>query len=197
MLAARHRTDQCAGKNLPPAGNKTDRRPGAGCETIDPSPARASLMDQDMSNSSIRGGTSAPQQPAGSDVDRLGPSDRSDSGSDIQGEQPMATEPDNPAEWGAIPAHADSSSDTWGTGERSSAAGQKQRDGGDIMPDRIVGGIGAGPDREAEDVQAAVDSLADDDQEDIQADHNAGRRDERDQVETTPDSRPQRAGRLR
>jgi len=36
-----------------------------------------------MSNSSILGGEHAPHHPAGTDVDALGPSDTSDSGSDV------------------------------------------------------------------------------------------------------------------
>lgn len=110
-----------------------------------------------MSQSSILGGTPAPTLPEGTDVDRLGPSDRSDSGSDVQGEQPMITAPDAPDEWGAIPTDGDSQTDALGTGERSAAAGSAPRDSADIRPDRIVGGRGAGAD-----VDAALDELADD-----------------------------------
>ncbi len=114
-----------------------------------------------MSNSSILGGTAAPMQPDGSDVDRLGPSDRSDSGSDVQGEKPMATAPDNPAEWGAIPVDATSETDALGTGERSSAAGSPPRDGDDIMPDQIIGGDDMGAVVIDAEVEAALESLAD------------------------------------
>ena len=92
-----------------------------------------------MARSSIMGGDPAPTRPAGTDVDRLGPSDSSDSGSDVQGERPMATGPDNPAEWGAVVAETGADSDAAGTGERASAAGDAGRDNADILPDRIVG----------------------------------------------------------
>ena len=55
----------------------------------------------------------------------LGPSDSSDSGSDVQGERPMATSPDNPAEWGGLPSQKGSDSDAMGTGERAGAAGSE------------------------------------------------------------------------
>lgn len=63
-----------------------------------------------MTNSSILGGTRAPRRSGGKDVDTLGPSDSSDSGSD---------------------------SDSTGTGERGSATGRDAREGADIVPDRI------------------------------------------------------------
>ncbi len=117
-----------------------------------------------MSHSSILGGERAPQRSPGNDVDRLGPSDSSDSGSDVQGEQPMATSPDNPGEWGATPTDAGSDSDSLGTGERSSAAGTPPRDGADIMPDRITGGIGEAPDAASdEELDSALDQLVDED----------------------------------
>ncbi len=96
-----------------------------------------------MANSSILGGTLPPQQHSGTGIDRLGPSDSSDSGSDVQGELPMATSPDNPGEWGAVPAHQRSDSDAMGTGERGAAAGSETVDGADILPDRIVDEDGA------------------------------------------------------
>ena len=91
-----------------------------------------------MSNSSILGGESAATRAAGRDVDLLGPSDSSDSGSDVQGEQTMATDADNPGELGAVTTDLDSDSDALGTGERRAAAGDAGRDGGDILPDRII-----------------------------------------------------------
>ncbi len=91
-----------------------------------------------MATSSILGGERAARQAEGTDVDRLGPSDSSDSGSDVQGAGPMTTAPDNPGEWGAVVADPDSDSDAGGTGERASSDGSDVVDGADILPDRIV-----------------------------------------------------------
>lgn len=97
-----------------------------------------------MARSSITGGDPAPARPAGTGTDALGPSDSSDSGADVQGERPMATAPDNAAEWGAIVAETDADSDAAGTGERAAAAGDAGADGADILPDRVVTpGVGA------------------------------------------------------
>lgn len=74
-----------------------------------------------MAYSSILGADVAPQQPSGRDADLLGPSDRSDSGSDSIG---------------TFEPHADS--DSGGTGERGTVAGPDVREGADIMPDRVV-----------------------------------------------------------
>ena len=74
-----------------------------------------------MAYSSIMGADPAPPQPSGRDAELLGPSDRSDTGSDSVG----TSEP-----------HADS--DAAGTGERGVVAGADAREGADIMPDRIV-----------------------------------------------------------
>jgi hypothetical protein len=74
-----------------------------------------------MAYSSILGAEVAPAQPAGRDADVLGPSDSSDSGSDAVG---------------TAEAHADS--DSRGTGERGVVAGSDAREGGDILPDRVV-----------------------------------------------------------
>jgi hypothetical protein len=90
-----------------------------------------------MATSSIRGGDRSPAQPSGTDVDRLGPSDSSDSGSDVQLQRPMPTRPDTPDELGSLPAHRGSTSDSQGTGERASAPGDAEdRDGDDIVPDQ-------------------------------------------------------------
>lgn len=91
-----------------------------------------------MARSSILGGEPPASRPKGSDMDMLGPSDTSDSGSDVQGERRMATAPDNPSEWGAVVADHDSDSDAAGTGERAAAAGDGGRANADILPDRIV-----------------------------------------------------------
>ncbi|CAN7457706.1 hypothetical protein LJR039_002965 [Pseudorhodoferax sp. LjRoot39] len=100
-----------------------------------------------MARSSIMGGETPATRPSGNDIDLLGPSDTSDSGSDVQGERRMATAPDNAAEWGAVVADHDSDSDAAGTGERGAAVGDDGRANADILPDRIVTpGVGAGSD---------------------------------------------------
>ncbi len=83
-----------------------------------------------MAYSSIMGADKAPLQPSGRGSDLLGPSDNSDSGSDALGTSEI---------------HGDS--DAWGTGERGAVSGTDAKEGGDILPDRIVrlgGGEGAG-----------------------------------------------------
>jgi hypothetical protein len=91
-----------------------------------------------MAHSSILGGDPVAQRPIGNDVDALGPSDTSDSGSDVQGERAMATGADNPAEWGAVTAELDGDSDAAGTGDRATAPGDGVRDNADILPDRVI-----------------------------------------------------------
>ncbi|MBE7367001.1 hypothetical protein [Ramlibacter pallidus] len=110
-----------------------------------------------MAYSSILGADSAPAQPSGRDAELLGPSDNSDSGSDAIG----TTE-----------VHEDS--DSVGTGSRGAVAGRDAREGGDILPDRVVNlaeGEGfpeADPDGmemtdlDADDVQAMADDDASD-----------------------------------
>ena len=90
-----------------------------------------------MATSSILGGTAAPQRPRGTGADLLGPSDSSDSGSDVQGERTLATDADDGGT-GAMPAELDSDTDARGTGERAAAAGTEPRDGDDILPDRVI-----------------------------------------------------------
>lgn len=107
----------------------------------------------DRKSSSITGATRAPQRPEGTDIDALGPSDSSDSGSDIQGEQTMATSPDNPGEWGATTTRHDGSSDSMGTGSRGSAAGPDVESGADILPDRIIGADGLDEDLSDDDAR--------------------------------------------
>lgn len=91
-----------------------------------------------MSNSSILGGERAAPRAIGRDVDALGPSDSSDSGSDVQGERAMPTDADNPGELGALPVSRSSDSDARGTGERGSATGDDRGDAADILPDHLV-----------------------------------------------------------
>lgn len=76
-----------------------------------------------MATSSILGGTRAPRRAAGNDSNALGPSDNSDSGSDVQGA------------YGSDELASDS--DAVGTGERATAGGGMERPDADIMPDHI------------------------------------------------------------
>jgi hypothetical protein len=111
-----------------------------------------------MPNSSILGGEQAPTHAKGHDTDTLGPSDSSDSGSDVQGERAMPTAPDQPDEYGALPVQGGSDSDALGTGERASATGRDKFGNADILPDQIV----RGPDAvDAGFVDADVEELAD------------------------------------
>jgi len=88
-----------------------------------------------MSQSSILGGQKAPTQAPGRDTDALGPSDSSDSGSDVQGEHThLASDPDDA---GAVPADLDSDTDSSGTGERGAAYGNDVDEGADIRPDHV------------------------------------------------------------
>jgi hypothetical protein len=91
-----------------------------------------------MSHSSILGGDRAPQQARGRDAETLGPSDSSDSGSDIQGATRLKTDAEEGELGGATPIANDSDSDSMGTGERAEAVPEGARDGADIAPDRIA-----------------------------------------------------------
>ncbi|MEF7616215.1 hypothetical protein V4F39_20035 [Aquincola sp. MAHUQ-54] len=90
-----------------------------------------------MGNSSILGGTVAPKQAEGRDTDALGPSDSSDSGSDVQGERLAATPLDNGDLVHATPAVHGSDTDAGGTGERGSAVPGEDAAGADIGPDHV------------------------------------------------------------
>ena len=105
-----------------------------------------------MATSSILGGDYPPTEPKGTDVDSLGPSDTSDSGSDVRTSRERTAIPDDAAQ-GAIPIAHDSSSDAEGTGERASADAPPPRADADILPDRI----GIFPDSAA-DVAASIDN---------------------------------------
>ena len=92
-----------------------------------------------MSHSSILGGDRAPQQAPGRDSDTLGPSDTSDSGSDVQGATRLQTDTEEGEETGGTtPIIENSDTDAGGTGERAEAVPQGARDGADIAPDRIA-----------------------------------------------------------
>ncbi|GAB1434926.1 hypothetical protein ABIC99_000068 [Sphaerotilus sulfidivorans] len=73
-------------------------------------------------------------------ADLLGPSDSSDSGSDLQGAQPLlpdAADGELLADrlWPEVEA---AGSDAVGTGERATADGNDPVSGQDILPDRII-----------------------------------------------------------
>ena len=92
-----------------------------------------------MTRSSILGADRAPQQAEGRDVEALGPSDTSDSGSDIQGEIDLAppTDLDNTT-FGAVQTGLQSDSDSGGTGERGAALPDEEADEArDILPDSV------------------------------------------------------------
>jgi hypothetical protein len=114
-----------------------------------------------MAYSSILGAEVAPVHPSGRDAELLGPSDSSDSGSDALGTDEL---------------HADS--DSRGTGERGFVAGSDAREGGDILPDRVVnlrdGEVDA-PDIDALAITDLDDGAGDADLEDEAQDDERGR----------------------
>lgn len=102
-----------------------------------------------MGRSSILGADRAPTQAAGRDTDALGPSDTSDSGSDIQGEPFLYESSPEDERLGAARTDHSSDSDAAGTGERHSALPDEDvRDGADILPDRIGRFSGSGSDED-------------------------------------------------
>src|SRR6185369_14637561 len=89
-----------------------------------------------MATSSITGVDRAPSQATGRDVEALGPSDTSDSGSDVQGELDLAPpiDLDNPS-GGSVQPGLQSDSDAAGAGERGAALlDEEAREGNDILP---------------------------------------------------------------
>jgi len=126
-----------------------------------------------MSQSSILGGEQAPRRKAGADVDALGPSDSSDSGSDVQGEREMATGTFARDEDRSATVRHGTDTDAQGTGERASATGDDPLDGADILPDRIS----RDPSMQSDDALTAGE-LAEIDVEDLMADEDAGLEDE-------------------
>jgi len=115
-----------------------------------------------MATSSILGGDRPPSQSSGRDTDALGPSDSSDSGSDIQGERGFDALDEG--EIGAERVDQGSDTDAEGTGERGAAVLDRGIvEGADIAPDHIEGGDADGESADAIDDEArAVDALADD-----------------------------------
>ncbi len=126
-----------------------------------------------MSHSSILGGERAPQHANGRDSDVLGPSDTSDSGSDIQGATRLKTDAEEGELGGATPVATNSDSDSFGTGERAEAVPEGARDGADIAPDRIA----ASKDlldsaRSIDDDDDSIETLADESGDDEDADED-------------------------
>lgn len=110
-----------------------------------------------MARSSIYGADRAPTQAPGRDVESLGPSDTSDSGSDVQGELDLAPPTDlDKTTFGARQPGLASDSDAAGTGERGSALlDEEAREGADILPDDIRSLSGA--DEDADDIAAEAE----------------------------------------
>lgn len=107
-----------------------------------------------MATSSLLGIDRAAGNARGRDSIDLGPSDSSDSGSDVAGiDERDGGDPGLPVDTALQPdsVHSDSvpdafrdgaDSDRVGSGERRSAAGDAGREAADINPDRIVGAAG-------------------------------------------------------
>ena len=120
-----------------------------------------------MSQSSILGGERAPRQADGRSADVLGPSDTSDSGSDIQGATRLKTDTPEGEMGGTTPIETGSDSDSMGTGERAEAVPEGARDGADIAPDKIARSQDALDAADASIDPDAIDELAlDDDYDD-------------------------------
>ena len=109
-----------------------------------------------MATSSILGGSKAPEEISGKDVQALGPSDNSDSGSDAVGA------------YGEDELSSDS--DAAGTGERASAALDIEETDTDILPDHVDQAygpdVGAGVD--TGEALSEIDELTDSDDLDIE-----------------------------
>lgn len=113
-----------------------------------------------MSTDPLLGGSRAPAHASGKDIDALGPSDTSDSGSDVQTDL-RRTSLDEGAE-GALPIAHDSTSDSTGTGESASADPAPPELDADLLPDRTA----RVPGEPGDDLDATTaESLADDDDE--------------------------------
>jgi hypothetical protein len=114
-----------------------------------------------MTNSSFLGGERAAKPTPGKDIDALGPSDSSDSGSDVQGEFSVRGEGDHADELGSLVVNTANDSDAAGTGERASATGRDVPNGADIMPDHVVGSASeVNPSADQARAQAQLDQLA-------------------------------------
>jgi hypothetical protein len=114
-----------------------------------------------MTNSSFLGGERAAKPAPGKDIDALGPSDSSDSGSDVQGEFSVRGEGDHADELGSLVVNTANDSDASGTGERASATGRDVPNGADIIPDHVVGSASeVNPSADQARAQAQLDQLA-------------------------------------
>lgn len=125
-----------------------------------------------MATSPLLGGQRAPRRPPGTGTDVLGPSDSSDTGSDIQGAvgavetegtgldaDDIRRAPGAGADIGD--ANLDSDTDRSGTGERAEAGRDTlTRDAPDIAPDRVEG---AGDVSEVDDIAVEDDTEAPED----------------------------------
>jgi hypothetical protein len=116
-----------------------------------------------MATSSILGADRAPSQAKGRDVEALGPSDTSDSGSDVQGELDLAAPTDlDDTVFGTVQPGLHSDSDSGGTGERGAALPDEDaREGSDILPDRVTDLTGEEADEEVPDLEFEEIELAD------------------------------------
>lgn len=95
-----------------------------------------------MANSTLDGADeTAPQSGKGHGTGALGPSDSSDSGSDVQNERRHVFDVDSELDEHALeqgPDELGSDTDRAGTGERAAADGDaKLKPGGDILPDEV------------------------------------------------------------
>ena len=100
-----------------------------------------------MGKSSLVGVERAPMIPKGRDIDAHGPSDSSDSGSDVQGELDLGADDVGLPRDLALPIEHSGDTDAAGTGERASAMlDEPVREGADIGVDRII----PAPDSDAE-----------------------------------------------
>ena len=89
-----------------------------------------------MATSSILGGERAATRPSGRDTDLLGPSDSSDTGSDVQNERGFDAL--DPGEIGGDRADLQADSDAGGTGERAAAVHDTDIvEGADVAPDHV------------------------------------------------------------
>jgi len=90
-----------------------------------------------MATSPLLGGERAPTQAPGRDLESLGPSDSSDSGSDVQSQLDLYPDSDLERHLGITPG-PDNDSDSGGTGERGAAVPESDvREGDDIAPDQV------------------------------------------------------------
>ena len=105
------------------------------------------------------------QQAPGRDAETLGPSDSSDSGSDVHGATRMKTSvEEGPQAGGATPIVEDSDTDAEGTGERAEAVPEGARDGADIASILAKDALDSAESITGND--DAIESLADDSEND-------------------------------